>query len=242
MVTRKDLLKNVRNYSPQEIADAIRAGIVSMYDLSKETEGAFTPLLKRQVKTILDAPVISPQVGTLETPTSDAATALQQNVDTESQKTATSAPLSTPTIPFVEPAIPVVSFTEPVVQNVEPDSANSSQIESLPSTHSDKPAMFSRVFSFNGRIRRLEYGLTYLAYCLWNIPMRVMREDQISEGYAIFYLVTLFPLLWIVFAQGAKRCHDRGNSGWYQIIPFYFLWMIFAEGDSDTNEYGESPK
>ena len=72
--------------------------------------------------------------------------------------------------------------------------------------------------------------------------MRVMDEDQISETYAIIYLVTLLPLLWIICAQGAKRCHDRGNSGWYQIIPFYFLWMIFAEGESGSNEYGESPK
>ena len=52
----------------------------------------------------------------------------------------------------------------------------------------------------------------------------------------------LVPYFWFIWAQGAKRCHDRGNSGWYQIIPFYGLWMLFAEGEIGTNEYGNSPK
>jgi uncharacterized membrane protein YhaH (DUF805 family) len=45
-----------------------------------------------------------------------------------------------------------------------------------------------------------------------------------------------------MLAQGAKRCHDRGNSGIWQIIPFYGLWMLFADGDLGRNEYGANPK
>jgi uncharacterized membrane protein YhaH (DUF805 family) len=45
-----------------------------------------------------------------------------------------------------------------------------------------------------------------------------------------------------MLAQGAKRCHDRGNSGWYQLIPFYSLWMLFAEGDQQANSYGNPVK
>lgn len=52
----------------------------------------------------------------------------------------------------------------------------------------------------------------------------------------------LVPYCWFIWAQGAKRCHDRGNSGWYQIIPFYGFWMLFAEGETTANEYGNSPK
>lgn len=226
MVTKKKLLKNVRNYSPQEIADAVRAGVVSLYDLSKETEGAFTPLLKRQVKSILDSPAVEKNASSVEsTPNPVVSTNTQEEQP----------------IPVSEPAIPVVSLNEPVTDNTANNVTKTNTISEV-SSLDKKPAMFSRIFSFSGRIRRLEYGLTYLAYCLWNVPMRVMSEDQISEGYAIFYLVTLFPILWIIFAQGAKRCHDRGNSGWYQIIPFYFLWMIFAEGESKTNKYGVCPK
>jgi uncharacterized membrane protein YhaH (DUF805 family) len=57
-------------------------------------------------------------------------------------------------------------------------------------------------------------------------------------------LIFLFfiPVVYFMLAQGAKRCHDRGNSGWYQMIPFYALWMLFAESDHGINEYGPNPK
>ena len=47
---------------------------------------------------------------------------------------------------------------------------------------------------------------------------------------------------YFLIAQGAKRCHDRGNTGWYQLIPFYGLWMLFGDGDIGTNNYGANPK
>ncbi len=55
-------------------------------------------------------------------------------------------------------------------------------------------------------------------------------------------ILSFIPLLWFLIAQGAKRCHDRGNSGWYQFIPFYVFWLIFADGESGKNEYGLNPK
>lgn len=234
MVTKKELLKNVRNYSSQEIADAVRAGVVSLYDLTKETEGAFTPLLKRQVKSILETPIAPPEVKTAEPNTTNvASSSISQNEP--------SIPVVAPSIPVAESSIPVVSLNEPIVDNKEEVLPDSTQIARENPTDK-KPAMFSRPFSFKGRIRRLEYGLTYLAYCIWGVFMQVMLDDQISDGYVIFFLVILVPILWIFYAQGAKRCHDIGNSGWYQIIPFYTLWMIFAKGEIETNKYGVCPK
>ena len=55
-------------------------------------------------------------------------------------------------------------------------------------------------------------------------------------------LILLIPVYWFLLAQGAKRCHDRGNSGWYQIIPFYNLWMLFADSEKGVNDYGLNPK
>jgi uncharacterized membrane protein YhaH (DUF805 family) len=52
----------------------------------------------------------------------------------------------------------------------------------------------------------------------------------------------MFLATWICLASGAKRCHDRGNSGLYQLIPFYGLWMLFGDGDHGSNHYGADPK
>jgi uncharacterized membrane protein YhaH (DUF805 family) len=104
-----------------------------------------------------------------------------------------------------------------------------------------KPSMFSHSFSFKGRIRRLEFGLSYIIYFVWYIIFSVWMSNE-SDSAVIGFLLTMIPAVWFFLAQGAKRCHDRNNSGWYQIIPFYFLWMLFAEGDAGENYYGESPK
>ena len=96
--------------------------------------------------------------------------------------------------------------------------------------------MFAAPFSFDGRIRRTEYGLSFIIYIvLYAIVIGLVKASGV-------FLIAYIPLLWFLWAQGAKRCHDRGNSGWYQIIPFYVFWMLFAEGDSNNNEYGNSPK
>ena len=99
--------------------------------------------------------------------------------------------------------------------------------------------MFKNPFSFEGRIRRTEYGLSVIIYAITAAIINAI--GQAEEGAAIIFLAYI-PLLWFLWAQGAKRCHDRGNSGWYQIIPFYGLWMLFADSDNGINEYGPNPK
>lgn len=103
--------------------------------------------------------------------------------------------------------------------------------------------MFINLFSFKGRIRRLEYGLTYLGYILIVNVIEVVAAIYLDiKNSTIINLIVLILLIWIVLSQGAKRCHDRGNSGWYQIIPFYVFWMIFADENFGPNEYGNNPK
>jgi hypothetical protein len=91
--------------------------------------------------------------------------------------------------------------------------------------------MFVRPFSFDGRIGRTEYGISFMIYI-------IIYYITIGMSNASSFLGLIFiPLLWFLWAQGAKRCHDRGNSGWYQLIPFYFFWMLFAEGEKTANEF-----
>lgn len=99
-----------------------------------------------------------------------------------------------------------------------------------------KPSMFRDPFSFKGRIRRLEYGLSFIIFYFLNNLFVLLAVEM-----PIFYIF-LLGSVWFSWAQGAKRCHDRGNSGWYQIIPFYALWMLFGDGEIGDNAYGSNPK
>lgn len=101
-----------------------------------------------------------------------------------------------------------------------------------------KLRMFSYPFSFEGRIRRMEYALSFLFTVILNVIINNMSEGVEPSAITLLYI----PLCWFLWAQGAKRCHDLGNSGWFQIIPFYVLMLIFADGMPGMNEYGRNPK
>jgi uncharacterized membrane protein YhaH (DUF805 family) len=98
--------------------------------------------------------------------------------------------------------------------------------------------MFKNVFSFKGRIRRMEYALTQIFYgiCLYSI-----EAFSQPEGREFFSLLLLVPI-YILIAQSAKRCHDRGSSAWFMLIPLYGLVLSFFPGEHGPNEYGDNPK
>ncbi|MCU7615142.1 DUF805 domain-containing protein [Chryseobacterium sp. GMJ5] len=102
--------------------------------------------------------------------------------------------------------------------------------------------MFQNVFSNSGRITRTEFALTYVIYIaalFFTIILAAITR------FSLFYLITMF--VWFAgqvfrIIQGAKRCHDLGNSGWFQFIPFYIIIMAFVDGDPGRNRYGDNPK
>ena len=102
--------------------------------------------------------------------------------------------------------------------------------------------MFKNIFSFNGRIRRTEFGISFIIYMAAYFyiinPFRFSQGDRPSG----LSLLCLIPLLWFLWAQGAKRCHDVGRNGWWQIIPFYVFWLLFEDGQKGENKYGPNPK
>jgi uncharacterized membrane protein YhaH (DUF805 family) len=104
--------------------------------------------------------------------------------------------------------------------------------------------MFKNPFSFNGRIRRLEFGLSYIIYIVYYslVSLLIGALAEVDGSLSFLVLLMLIPALWFFFAQSAKRCHDRDNSGWYQLIPFYVFWMLFAESEYGENDYGDNPK
>jgi len=129
--------------------------------------------------------------------------------------------------------------------SINPISVNKTEVlptENTPIYNQKQQGMFSNPFSFDGRIRRLEYGLSYIIYLVLYFILVTITARSIDNSYLIIFGFAYIPLIWFILAQNTKRCHDRGNSGWYQIIPFYFFWLLFAEGDAEENEYGLPPK
>ena len=112
---------------------------------------------------------------------------------------------------------------------------------------SDRKRMFGSSFSFTGRIRRLEYFISliiaYLFFIIVNLFLMFMFNNVLYY-YVPVYIYQLFnlPAYWFLLAQGAKRCHDRGSSGWMQLVPLYSLFMLFGDGNIGDNEYGANPK
>ena len=233
MATKKELLKNLRDYSPEEIADAVKSGTVTLYELGKESEGAFTPLLKRKVKEILDRP---------------------EPVQAEEAHSSVNKEQA-PSLPVTEIISPsdseilneepsdVIQVETPEIPVVTESKSESSNISYDFEERIDNKGMFKRPFSFKGRIRRLEYGISFIIYFIWYMILEAAgKTPNLSQGTAIFLLISIIPALWFLWAQNCKRCHDRGNSGWYQLIPFYFIILLFGEGEFGDNDYGTNPK
>ncbi|MFC6998751.1 DUF805 domain-containing protein [Rufibacter roseus] len=122
--------------------------------------------------------------------------------------------------------------------------------------------MFRNPFSFSGRIRRLEYGLSYLVFFLFGVLLTYLTESggsvivlgfhpltnlqnylsSATDSLEIVLVLALnVPFLWFILAQGAKRSHDMGTSGWLQLIPFFMLVLLFWEGDHKKNKFGQPP-
>ena len=99
--------------------------------------------------------------------------------------------------------------------------------------------MFKNIFLFEGRIRRTEFCISYISYIV--LYLIVLYIGRGPNGIKLVFLLFI-PLIWFLWAQAAKRCHDLHKSGWWQLIPFYFLWLMFQDGDPGSNGYGEDPK
>lgn len=238
MVKKADILNNLREYTADQIVVAIKAGTVTVYELSKS--GNLTPLMRRRIEDRLAAKTTEASQSAPEVaPTVEAAPSLNLDensledieipeavdIDIPSEITIAEAPLVTAT---------AASTFEPAKQEVS---------STLNATKNSNKGMFKRPFSFKGRIRRTEYCLSYIIYMIWYGVIAVMMANpNPSVGVSVFVLVSFIPMIWFLLAQNVKRCHDRGNSGWYQLIPFYFFVLLFGGSDDGSNKYGDNPK
>lgn len=111
--------------------------------------------------------------------------------------------------------------------------------------HEHRQRLFAHPFSFKGRIRRLEFGISWIISFM--LQTFLVNLVVISEKYAM--LIVDIPILWFIIAQSCKRFHDRNRSGWMVLLYFIpivtlVVWgfQMFADGDPHENQYGSNPK
>ena len=99
---------------------------------------------------------------------------------------------------------------------------------------------FSKYADFNGRAKRPEFWWFFLFLVVLNI-VTSMLGGFIS---IVASLVTLLPSL----AVGARRLHDTGRPGWWQLIVLIpvvgiIVLIVFCaqEGQAEDNAYGNAP-
>jgi len=99
---------------------------------------------------------------------------------------------------------------------------------------------------FTGRARRTEYWM----FTLFNVIIGVVLlliDYGLGTGFLnwIYSLAVLVPSL----AVGARRLHDIGRSGWWQLLGFIpiigaiilIVWYA-TDGHPEPNQWGANPK
>lgn len=235
---KKEILKNVQSYSADQLSEWIRQNVVTLDELRatgmllKITERRITAILAKSPESSVDA--FNRGKEQLSSVTSSAYQSEDDEEDTYAYDEEDYNRNSS-------------SVSNASAASTLSDSDNSSTVST---PISNRGGMFNRPFSLKGRIRRSEYGLSVILYSVLAVILQTIMASMASSApsdksapFAILFLLIPYVMLWwFMVAQGAKRCHDMGHSGWYQLIPFYGLLMLFMNGDKGTNEYGDNPK
>lgn len=121
--------------------------------------------------------------------------------------------------------------------------------------------LWKRKFSFSGRSSRKEFWLGVAAlwlsyYAVFSILYAIflffiagvsrtaLNGAVLADAFLVLYLVTGLTVFFVSAALNARRLHDIGKSGWWQLISLIpllgglvlFIWLLHpSDGD---NKYG----
>jgi len=102
----------------------------------------------------------------------------------------------------------------------------------------NKPKKHS-IFSFEGRVDRTTYWITIIGLFFAGFMPAAIVAAHLNEATITLLMLNSILINYIAISVGAKRCHDLGVSGWYQMIPFYVLVMLFSESSDKGDRYGK---
>lgn len=110
-----------------------------------------------------------------------------------------------------------------------------------------KTIVMNKYFNFEGRATRSEFWYFMLAIFVIGIVLSVIEGVLGTNGIIgmLFSLGMLLPNI----SVSARRLHDTGKSGWWQLIAFVpvigiIVLIVFwvMDSESGSNKYGPNPK
>lgn len=88
-------------------------------------------------------------------------------------------------------------------------------------------SIWNTLFSFRGRINRLDFWISALwAVALWSSIFLLQFVPGVPAGLVAFVLFIAGLVVW--FAAVTRRLHDRDKSAWYNFLFFGFPSVLQA--------------
>ena len=97
-----------------------------------------------------------------------------------------------------------------------------------------------KVFSFKGRITRLEFNIS-IAIVILLLLAGVFFYPYFDDSNHYLSISMILLSILIIVLQGYKRYHDLGQKGWRIFISLDYTLFI-KEGDEGENEHGPDPR
>lgn len=98
---------------------------------------------------------------------------------------------------------------------------------------------------FSGRARRKEYWMFILCNLIISIALGIV--DQVL-GTALLSFIYALAMIVPSISVAARRLHDTGRSGWWQLIALVpligiiVLIVFLAQAGGEENDYGVNSK
>jgi len=110
---------------------------------------------------------------------------------------------------------------------------------------------FKHYSDFTGRASRSEFWWFFLFTVLVSIAAEILDHlwgSYLTNDWGVFYIIQLVILILPSLAVGARRLHDIGKSGWWQLIALtiigiilLFVWFA-TDGAKKNNQFGKQVK
>ena len=108
---------------------------------------------------------------------------------------------------------------------------------------------FSNYFNFNGRGSRSEYWWFFLFATILELGGSIWDASMgDTSGNGVMYWIAIAICFFPSIAAGARRLHDVGKSGWWQLIAITIIGIIplviwlATEGTKKNNSHGKPIK